>query len=79
MKHQWQVDSRGEPDTSAHAVVAETMEHAGPRCTVCGFFFCESCYPAGWQRECPGPAPDGKEYDWIGDGTGIPPETPEFW
>lgn len=74
MKHTWQADSRGGPDSAAFAVVGPDMEHAGPRCAVCGFFFCESCWRDGWNQECPGSPPDGMHYDWIGGGTTRDPE-----
>lgn len=78
MKHTWQTDSKGRPDPFAFEVVGPDMEHGGPRCTTCGFFFCDSCWPKGWDQECPGSPPEGTEYDWLGDGTTREPEqTPE--
>ncbi|RAO26488.1 hypothetical protein PSN13_06516 [Micromonospora saelicesensis] len=58
-EHQWERTKSGEVDEVAH----EIANHNGPRCTVCGFFFCGRCYPRGWTRVCPGPAPEGTA--WI--------------
>lgn len=77
MKHNWQTTERGGVDECAFEVETETTGHAGPRCTVCDFSFCTLCYPQGWEHRCPGPPPEGAEYDWTGDGTGIPPEEPK--
>jgi len=68
--HTWQTDPTGAPDAFAHDV----GDHNGPRCTACGFWFCENCWPEGWQQKCPGPPPAGMEYDWIGCGTTREPE-----
>lgn len=72
--HTWQPDSTGRPDAFAFDVEHVDMGHNGPRCTVCGFFFCECCWPEGWQHKCPGTPPQGMEYDWIGGGTTREPE-----
>lgn len=79
MNHAWKLDEQGDPDTCAVEVVAETTEHSGPRCTVCGFYFCIHCAPDAWSHECPGPPPEGADFDWTGNGTGQPPATPELW
>ncbi|MEU1240045.1 hypothetical protein ABZ388_06770 [Micromonospora parva] len=73
-EHQWERTDRGAVNDFAH----EIANHNGPRCTVCGFFFCENCYPQGWQRTCPGPPPEGMAWDWVGDGAGHPPEDDEL-
>jgi hypothetical protein len=75
MTHTWQKDTFGKPDDFAYDVEAAYTAHNGPRCTVCGFFFCEHCWPGGWQQDCPGPPPEGMEYDWLGCGTTREPET----
>lgn len=78
-EHQWERTASGEVNDEAFTVVAETTEHEGPRCSVCGFFFCIHCYADGWTHACPGPAPEGEEWCWIGDGNGRPPATPGTW
>lgn len=78
MKHAWETTSAGDVDTFAHDVEVFDGCHNGPRCTACWFFFCEHCYPDGWDRECPGPPPAGYTYDWSGNGTGIPPDEPDI-
>lgn len=77
VEHVWLLDDHGDPDTMAHDVEVGSGGHNGPRCTVCGFFFCVHCAPQGWQHCCPGPPPEDATFDWSGDGTGSPPETPE--
>jgi hypothetical protein len=61
MKHVWQVlgdesDHAGEVDLGAYDVEAEGVGHNGPRCTVCGFFFCMICERGKglWESDCPG-------------------------
>ncbi|WP_341719961.1 hypothetical protein QQG74_09745 [Micromonospora sp. FIMYZ51] len=79
MTHQWQTDTSGRPDNFVmDSGDASGRTHNGPRCTVCGFTFCEHCWPEGWQQTCPGPPPEGMEYDWIGCGTTREPEVPEL-
>lgn len=75
MNHQWKADTTGRPDDFAYEVDTEWTGHNGPRCTRCGFFFCEHCWPDGWQQPCPGTPPAGMEYYWFGDGTTREPET----
>ncbi|MFG1846746.1 hypothetical protein [Micromonospora carbonacea] len=74
MSHTWQTDAKGRPDNFAHDVEFEGRGHNGPCCTVCGFFFCEHCWPDGWKQTCPGPPPEGMEYGWGGYGTTREPE-----
>lgn len=72
-RHQWQRDARGRVDDMAFTAIAETTEHYGPRCAVCGFTFCVNCYEAGWEHPCPGQPPRGTEFDWTEDASGHPP------
>lgn len=77
-EHQWR-RIRGEVDHFAHEVDDESTGHNGPHCTVCDLFFCEHCQPDAWKFECPGPAPEGREWNWIGDGTSAGrPSVPEL-
>lgn len=77
--HTWETNSGGEPDQFAYDIEAEGQGHNGPRCTTCKLSFCTHCDPGAWQIECPGPAPEGDEWDWIGDGAGHPPRRPGLW
>lgn len=79
-EHEWKRYESGEVDIFAHEVDVEGVGHNGPRCTVCDLSFCEHCQPDAWQFECPGQAPAGKEWDWIGDGTSAGrPRVPELF
>jgi hypothetical protein len=78
--HEWRRDSDGvTADQFAMDIELNGRGHNGPVCTVCKMSFCVHCYPQGWQYECPGPAPEGREWDWVGDAQGHPPATPELW
>lgn len=52
--HVWQLDEDGEVDTSAYDIDIEGVGHSGPKCAVCGFFFCEFCHREWWGSECIG-------------------------
>lgn len=56
--HVWQTvtfeDGETAVDLSAYDIEVEGQGHSGPKCQVCGFFFCQFCHRAWWQSECPG-------------------------
>lgn len=49
-RHLWYRTEDGDIDTSA----VDADIHNGPECTVCGYYFCVSCTPNGWETVCPG-------------------------
>lgn len=78
-QHEWKRDRDGRVDVFVQDSSAGGISHNGPGCTVCGFHFCEHCWPEGFTQECPGPAPEGMEYDWCGSGSTRDPEQPELY
>ena len=81
-EHQWIRDDSGKIDELALYAIAETMDHSGPKCSVCEFGFCDGCndpkvimdpevYP------CPGPPPEGKHWFWDVDHHGVPDKEPD--
>lgn len=48
-KHKW-IKQGKERDIFAYA---EGQYHNGPKCSVCGFGFCQHCYPEGYGTDCP--------------------------
>lgn len=74
MKHTWKLDKNGHIDDMAYDVeVYDSGDHNGPRCTVCGFYFCEACARSigkncydSEQYPCPGEPPEGKTWFWTG-------------
>jgi hypothetical protein len=58
-QHKWQIRN-GEPDIFAYA----EGYHNGPKCIVCGYYFCQHCNPNGWNTSCgsidPEPGDDAK-------------------
>jgi hypothetical protein len=77
--HEWKLDGQGNVDDFFQDSGSGGMSHNGPGCIVCGFHFCEHCWPEGRDQECPGPAPAGMEYDWCGGGTSRAPEEAQLY
>ncbi len=77
-EHTWK-RAGGEVDQFALDFEFDGTGHNGPQCSVCELSFCMHCAPEGWTIPCPGPAPEGDEWDWTGDGAGHPPREPELW
>jgi hypothetical protein len=78
--HTWRKTESGQVDDFVQdSGSSEGPSHNGPGCTVCGFNFCEHCWPEGRDQECPGPAPTGFEYDWCGNGSSREPEEAQLY
>jgi hypothetical protein len=58
-QHKWQME-HGVPNIFAYA----DGYHNGPKCIVCGYYFCKHCNPSGWNTSCgnidPEPGDDSK-------------------
>lgn len=60
MTHTWLTRFDTKPDLyddDAEGAVTDRLAysagyHNGPRCKVCGYYFCEHCNPEGWGTEC---------------------------
>jgi hypothetical protein len=52
VKHDWQLDEKGEIDEFAFVFRGA---HNGPKCLRCGRYACQFCVPSIYDEECPQP------------------------
>jgi len=59
--HRWKPHNDFPDDTEADTFAYEVGYHNGPKCVVCGFYFCHHCNPDGWNTECGTPPIPGSD------------------